>query len=192
MADIDLWATDMFKFYAPHVHGWYADTLQKLQQRYPDIQGVLPDLPFCSHTANTGDQVQTPDHVDCMNEKAGFCIIGIFGKFDCSVHGLLRFPELKILMELAHGDVVFIPSALLTHGNTEVCGDAIRRSLTFYTAGAISRFVDSGFMTEKKMQEKGMDAEIAALKAHYGELLQQRLGLHLTVEQWQEYHRQRV
>ena len=47
--------------------------------------------------------------------------------------------EMKINMEVAAGDVVFIPSASVKHGNLDINSDTgeTRYSFTMYTAGSI-------------------------------------------------------
>lgn len=94
-------------------------------------------------TANAGPAVRTLFHTDPQNTSFSRCVVGATGNYDHKRSGLLVLKELKVIMEIAPGDVVFIPSAIVTHGNTAVAPGETRRSLTLYTAGALFRWVDA-------------------------------------------------
>lgn len=107
------------------------------------LRTAFRDLPMMGVTANAGPAVSTLLHTDPLNASWSRCIIGATGNYDHTRSALLVLKELKVIMEIAPGDIVFIPSALLTHGNTAVMEGETRRSLTFYTAGALFRWVDA-------------------------------------------------
>ncbi|KZV80622.1 hypothetical protein EXIGLDRAFT_704971 [Exidia glandulosa HHB12029] len=139
--DVRIFAAHMgiieaFKFWFPELFKVCTTLGQDLKIAYgDDFQPPYPDVPFFIDTANTGKQVVTPMHVDFKNALFGMCVIAVFGKFDHQKHGMLVLKELKLLVQLKHGDIIFIPSALVTHGNTELAPTDIRRSWTMFNSG---------------------------------------------------------
>ncbi|EJD34134.1 hypothetical protein AURDEDRAFT_76451, partial [Auricularia subglabra TFB-10046 SS5] len=172
----------------PKLYALYAKLEAELNAKYPDMHGAFPGFPMMSKTTNTGKKTRTPEHVDFKNALFGMCVIAIFGKFDHTKSGMLVLRELKVLLPLAPGDIVFIPSALITHGNTELAAADVRRSWTLFTAGGLFRFRDAGFVTERELIRRGDHEELALFRRAQPALLRQRLGLHMSIDELCDYY----
>ncbi|KZW02390.1 hypothetical protein EXIGLDRAFT_601924, partial [Exidia glandulosa HHB12029] len=180
----------MFKFWFPKLWKIYADLERdlndwsKLRGHPFPLRGAFPDVPFFDSTTNTGKKVVTPMHVDFKNAIFGMCIIAVFGRFNYRTHGLLVLKELKLMLQLKPGDIAFIPSALLTHGNTELAEDDIRRSWTLFNGGGLFRFRDAGFATVASMSQGERDE----FYAMYDKFFQYYMDAHMSLDELRAYH----
>lgn len=105
------------------------------------LAGVFPSSPFCALTINMGPQTVCLPHRDYWNLAYGTCPIGVLGPFDHRTGGQLILHEPKLIIELRRGDVMFIPSAAVTHENAPIAEGEERYSFTQYTAGGLFRYV---------------------------------------------------
>lgn len=154
----------------------------------PGLHGAFPGFPMHNTTVNTGQQVATPEHVDFKNVLFGMCIIAVFGKFNHKKHGLLILRELKVMLQVAPGDIVFIPSALLTHGNTELAPTDVRRSWTLFTSGGLFRFRDAGYTTAEELKRTGNAERLRDFEAMYPEFFKNYMSTYMTLEEILQYH----
>ncbi|KZV93180.1 hypothetical protein EXIGLDRAFT_768299 [Exidia glandulosa HHB12029] len=149
-----------------------------------DFQLPYPDVPFFIDTANTGKQVVTQMHVDFKNTLFGMCVIAVFGKFNHKKHSMLVLKELKFLVQLKHGDIIFIPSALATHGNTVLTPTDIHRSWTMFNSGVLFRYCDTGFCTFESLAPE--DAH--NMEKMYPVFFWDYMSSHLTLQELKSYH----
>ncbi len=89
-------------------------------------------------------------HRDSRNLVGGLCMIGVFGNFNHETSGHFIMEEAKVIIELRAGDVVFMPSAAITHRNSQLRAGESRSSIVQYTSGSLFRWVWQG----KKMLSK--------------------------------------
>ncbi|KAF7969180.1 hypothetical protein HWV62_28009 [Athelia sp. TMB] len=126
--------------------------MPKLMQHYSDLQvelmginslltAVFPGSPFCALTINMGPQTVCLPHRDYWNLAYGTCPIGVLGSFNHRTGGQLILHEPKLIIEVRRGDVMFIPSAAITHENAPISVGEERYSFTQYTAGGLFRYV---------------------------------------------------
>ena len=95
-------------------------------------------IPFACCTVNLGPQTITPLHLDSENLSYGICVISSFGKYDWRKGGELFLLEPNVLLQMRPGDVVLMPSALITHGNMPLSSPSeVRYSITMYSAGRL-------------------------------------------------------
>jgi hypothetical protein len=66
------------------------------------------------------------------------------GDVDHCTGGHLVFDELKMVFELANGNTILFPSALLTHWNMMVQPHETQRSIVFWTCGKSIRYYVMG------------------------------------------------
>lgn len=71
----------------------------------------------------------------------------VFGNHDGSQGGQLVLHEARLVINLYPGDIIFFPSACMTHANLPIQGNEIRRSLVCYMAGGILRYAAQGLQT---------------------------------------------
>ncbi|KIK63680.1 hypothetical protein GYMLUDRAFT_133433, partial [Collybiopsis luxurians FD-317 M1] len=86
-------------------------------------------------------------HRDFLNWPFGWCAITALGRFDPTRSAQLILWEFKLVIDFPHGATVLIPSAVVTHSNTPIAEGDVRTSFTQYTAGALFRWTENGFMT---------------------------------------------
>lgn len=111
----------------------------------------FPQLQFSGATINAGPQAVSEWHRDCQNLAWGLCAIFVTGRFDHKKHGQLLLREPKVILTLQRGDLVFFPSAVITHRNMPLAEGELRRSLVFYSGGGLFRWIAQGHMTERMM-----------------------------------------
>jgi len=59
--------------------------------------------------------------------------------------------ELKMIVEVAPGDLIYLPSGCITHGNIPLATETeVRYSMTWYTSGYLFQFLRAGL--RKKTQ----------------------------------------
>jgi len=132
----------------------YTDLQVKLFALDSTFRMLFPDSPFCSFTANMGPQTVCIGHRDFWNLAHGTCPIGVLGPFNHRTGGHIILHEPKLIIEFRRGDVMFIPSAAVTHENVPIADGEMRYSFTMYTAGGLFRYAWCGMRTLKDIQEK--------------------------------------
>lgn len=106
------------------------------------VNAYFPFIQFSATSINLDGKVSTEFHTDTKNLATGLCAICVFGLFDHRKSAQLVMKEPKVILEVKRGDVVFIPSALITHCNLPLGDKEKRYSLVFYTAGGLFRWYD--------------------------------------------------
>ena len=122
----------------------YTDLQVKLFALDSTFRMLFSDLPFCSFTANMGPQTVCIGHRDFWNLAHGTCPIGVLGPFNHRTGGHIILHEPKLIIEFRRGDVMFIPSAAVTHENVPITDGEMRYSFTMYTAGGLFRYTWCG------------------------------------------------
>ncbi|EJD38646.1 hypothetical protein AURDEDRAFT_45097, partial [Auricularia subglabra TFB-10046 SS5] len=100
---------------------------------------------FAATTFNLGPQVATVFHRDAMNLQQGICAIMAFGEYNHETSGHFIMLEPNVVVEFRPGDILFVMSALITHGNAPLKAGERRMSWTFYTAGGLFRWRAAGY-----------------------------------------------
>ncbi|KAL1726383.1 hypothetical protein EV714DRAFT_219491 [Schizophyllum commune] len=136
----------------PDVHEHYADTNRKLIDWKPRLRRFFnfPKSVWACLTINFGPRTVTVGHRDFGNLSHGFCAITALGRFNPDLGGHLILRELKLVIRFPPGSSIIVPSALITHLNTDIGIDEQRYSVTQYTSGAIFRFVEHGCKLDEK------------------------------------------
>lgn len=114
-----------------------------------DLISGLKISPFAAMTANFGPQTVCRSHRDLKNLAYGLCTIMVLGDFDYRRGGHLILHEFKLVIEMRPGDIIFIPSAIVTHENIPVGENETRQSLVFYSAGGLFRWTAAGCRSHK-------------------------------------------
>jgi len=106
---------------------------------------IFKNSRFCGTTFNLGPYAITLEHRDSRNLVGGLCVLGVFGQFDHKTSGHFIMKEPKVVIELRRGDVVFMPSAGITHRNAGMKKGETRSSIIQYTAGGLFQWIWQGF-----------------------------------------------
>lgn len=105
---------------------------------------------------NLGPSASAKVHVDSKNLASGICMIAAFGDFNHRKSGHLILHDAKLILEVAHADIVFIPSACIRHSNSEVQDGESRRSVVQYSPGRIFQYIHRGFRTQTEEEKRRM------------------------------------
>lgn len=144
--------SDSFETWAPDLF----ETYEKSRDKILEDADILLDLvsgsktsPFAAMTVNFGPQTVCRSHRDLKNLAYGLCAIMVLGDFDYKRGGHLILHEFKLVVEMRPGDIIFIPSAVVTHENVPIAPGETRQSLVFYSAGGLFRWTAAGCRTHK-------------------------------------------
>ena len=119
------------------------------------LKDFFPDVPFACLCLNLGGKATSSKHRDYQNLAFGVCAIGIFGDFDYYEGGQLVLYEPKVIIEARKGDVAFLPSATISHGNIRLAHDTDERySLVMYTPGSNFRWLANGCRTVNSLSKQ--------------------------------------
>ncbi|KAJ7779290.1 hypothetical protein B0H14DRAFT_3507811 [Mycena olivaceomarginata] len=156
----------LFRCYAPALHEYYSDTMNKLHNwnRYLKRNFSANTSVFAAATFNFGLRTVTFPHLDFANLAWGWCSITLLGDFDPDKGGHLILWDLKLIIRFPPGSTIFIPSALICHSNTSIQAHEKQFSFTQYTAAGIFRFVDNGFKSEEEVDTMEMSVEEKAVR----------------------------
>lgn len=121
--------------------------------------------PFSTITVNFGPRTVCLPHRDLKNLAYGWCAIVVLGNFDFELGGHLVLHELKLIVEMRPGDIIFIPSAVVTHENIPIGRGEWRKSLVYYSPGGIFRWAAAGYRSHEEWKKKDM----AGWKRHHDE-----------------------
>ncbi|KAL1743149.1 hypothetical protein HDZ31DRAFT_65301 [Schizophyllum fasciatum] len=145
------------------LHAHYTSIRDRLLDWQPSLRRSLhfKKSPWLCLTINFGPRTLTFPHRDFGNISYGFCSITALGRFNADLGGHIVIKEYKVVVRFPAGSSICIPSAIVTHFNTDIAADETRLSVTQYTSGGIFRFVEHGFQLDKKYYDS-LDAEGAA------------------------------
>lgn len=127
---------------------------------------------FSSVCLNTGDNVATKRHRDLFNLLLGLCLILVLGNFDSTFGGHLVLEEAQVIVELARGDMFFLPSAMFTHSNTPIKAGDTRNSMAYWTSGNVFLWAE----LDEKAMSRCTEAQKAAFRKRREGLLAQLLS----------------
>jgi len=145
--------------------------------QHQKLELLFPDCPFMAATVNLGPRTECKMHRDFQNLVFGLCCIIVLGSFDYTKGGFLCLQEPNIHMEVAPGDIVFIPSACVTYGNTAIQPGEKRYSFTLYTAGQLFHWVKNSFAKKIKPRSKLVEKTEGDVRWLEG------WGLHCTLDE---------
>jgi hypothetical protein len=126
------------------------DKLGSLHHNDPRLTWNFKNSVFPTITVNFGPQTVCYDHLDVMNKAAGWCHITAMGQYDHTKGGHLVLFDIGRIIEFPPGSHILIPSAVMRHANTALQPGETRVGLTQYAAGALFRWVDSGFCKSER------------------------------------------
>ena len=106
--------------FAPKLCGFVTETFKSIKDSDPSISFPYDDHPFSALTFNIGPRACTKPHKDVMNLSWGWCAVTSMGSYDHTKGGHLILWELGLAVEFPPYSTIFLPSAVLTHGNTVV------------------------------------------------------------------------
>lgn len=150
---------DSWKTWAPGVYEDYLQCHHDIFNRNPDLNLVYPPgsdtvLPFASITTNLGPKTVCSRHRDCKNKATGICGIKVLGPHNSRLGGHIVLHELGLVVEMRPGDVIFFPSAIISHETIPIGVLEKRYSLVWYSASGLFRWRDAGFKSLLSWEEQ--------------------------------------
>ena len=133
---------------------YYWRILNTLCSKAPDCEPVADDLPFATYTLNVGGHSVCEAHVDGCNLAGGLCMVSPYGSYDYRKGGHLVLHELKFVLALPPGSIVFFPSALITHENIPIALQEVRRVFTAFSPSYMFQWVEEGCQQVPERTEK--------------------------------------
>lgn len=130
-------------------------------------------------------QTSTWFHRDHKNVANGYCAVIAGGDYNPRISGHFIMVEPRIVLEFHPGDVIFIMSALITHGNAPILAHETRFSWTWYTAGGLVRWRAAGYRSVKSLVTR---EEKAAYVVASKEWERRSWSNVLSVQQLLQYH----
>lgn len=124
--------------------------MDTLLQKMPDLVPPFAGCPFFAAAVNCGPQVCCKPHLDRLNLSFGQCLIMPFGQFDWKKGGHLHLKEPNVTFEVRPGEIMFIPSASVTHSNTPLQSGETRYSIALYSPGYLFQYIDNAFQKQIK------------------------------------------
>ena len=125
------------ELYFSRTSGLYGSVKAELAVIYNILNSYFPSLQFSAASINLGGRISTKWHRDSRNLANGMCCVAVFGYFDPKKSAHLVAKEAKVVVGLARGDIIFFPSAVITHRNLALGVGEWRYSLVFYTAAGL-------------------------------------------------------
>lgn len=136
--------------YAPALYHFTKTCLDKLKEEDDDFEGVY-DSPYSTVTFNFGGSVCTHPHKDFQNLSWGWCAVTSLGSYDPTQGGHLVLWEFGIAVEFPPHSTIMIPSAIVTHFNTQIQEGEKRWSIVQYNSSGLFRWLAyGGLQGEKK------------------------------------------
>ncbi|KAI0316556.1 hypothetical protein OF83DRAFT_1060187, partial [Amylostereum chailletii] len=146
---------ESLRWIAPLLHQHIGEFVDDTIAHDPSLKKPFSNSVYPACTFNCGTNVATFIHKDNMNIPYGLCAITALGNYDHRKGGHLYLRDLKVLVEFPPGSTLFVPSAVMAHGNTPVMPGETRQSFTQYCAGGLVRWRDFGFTMEKAARNGG-------------------------------------
>ena len=81
-------------------------------------------------------------------------MIAVFGDFNCKTSGHFIMHEPKVIVEVAPGDIIFMPSSAITHCNSSLKPHEQRMLVVQYTSGFLFRALWQDFKPLPKNETK--------------------------------------
>ena len=145
----------MLGMFAPRVKSRFSSTLDALLERDHRLKRNFPNNAFAAMTLNLGPQTVTYRHTDSLNAPWGWCAITAIGDYNPKAGGHLILWDLGLAVEFPPGSTILIPSAIIRHSNVALSPGERRYSLTQYTAGALFRWQECGYRSERSFKADG-------------------------------------
>ncbi|TFK45270.1 hypothetical protein OE88DRAFT_1603325, partial [Heliocybe sulcata] len=135
---------------APSLYQYSYDTLEELQNAYPNLEPPFAQGPWACSAFNLGGRAYSKEHTDHLNCPFLWCCITALSSFDHRAGRQLVLWDLNLVIDFPAGSTIFIPSALLRHSNLAIQPHERRYSFVQWSAGALFRWAELGYKSAKE------------------------------------------
>ncbi|KIJ91780.1 hypothetical protein K443DRAFT_135433 [Laccaria amethystina LaAM-08-1] len=144
-------ASGIFTTWAPRLHSYYADHLQKLLDHDETLTCNFENSIFATCAFNFGLQTICYRHCDHANLPFGWCAITVLGNYDYKKGGHLVLWDVGLVIEFPSGSTIGVVTGMVRdNSNASIQKEERRHSFTQYTAGGTFRWVGYGFQKADK------------------------------------------
>lgn len=171
------YSSNAFLSWAPKLHAFYREELDNLLKSNPKLRRNFSNSVWAAVAFNFGPRTCSKKHRDFANLPFGWCSITALGDFDPKKGGHLVLWELGLIIEFPPGSTILLPSAAISHSNTDIGDGETRCSFTQFSAGGLFRWSAHGYQKDADYF-RGMSASDRAQVAVDNEA-RRKLGLSL-------------
>ncbi|KAJ3751804.1 hypothetical protein EV360DRAFT_56306 [Lentinula raphanica] len=153
--------------------------IREVCNRQPELRVNFTNSPFAALTFNLGPQSWSPPHMDAENSASGWCADTALGHFNPDTGGQLVLWDLGLVIRFPPGSTILFPSALITHSTLPIQAHETRYAILQFTAGALFRWRDNGFQSDKAFLADASPeqlAERASRRVRRGKLALQKFS----------------
>ncbi|KAI0052238.1 hypothetical protein FA95DRAFT_1669532, partial [Auriscalpium vulgare] len=136
---------------SPKLYKECEHNMEQILEHDPTLVMPFDNNVHAGVTFNFGPRTATWRHLDSANLPNGWCSILSLGDYDYTKGGQLILYSYKLIIQFPPNSIIHLPSGSVEHGNIQVQENETRMSVTWYTAGALFRYVAYGFRTEKAL-----------------------------------------
>ena len=119
----------------------------------PKLSQPFPNCAFAAAHVNFPPMAYTRLHTDHLNHVAGLCALWAIGDYDPDKGGHLILWDLKLIIRFPPGNLILIPSALITHGNFGVYQGESRCAFVMFSAAGLFRWCLNDMRSDKEFVE---------------------------------------
>lgn len=127
--------------------------LKEICENDPSLKRA-PYTDYAAISVNLKKSQGTFPHLDDKNSQQDMCGVTPTGTFDSTKGGHMILWELRLVIQFPAYSTIFLPSSLITHGNTPIAAGEERASFVFYTAGGLHMFRDLGMSTLANLKKR--------------------------------------
>lgn len=153
---IAAFGSSAFQRWSPNLFAYYKSHMDDLRSHDPHLGWNYEKSVFPCAAFNLSKAVVSWKHRDSANLPFGWCSITSIAKKGFRPHlgGHIILWELGLVIEFPHASTILIPSATVTHSNVALAEGDERLSFTQFAAGALFRYVDNGFRSDKQVYNR--------------------------------------
>lgn len=141
--------------FAPTLRKFTTEIMEDVKESFPSLRYPFEDHPFAALTFNIGPAACTVPHKDTMDLTWGWCAVTSLGHYDHTNGGHLVLWDLKLAVEFPPHSTIFIPSAILSHSNTDIGPEERRSAVTQYNSVGLFRWVAYDRSLQGKRKRSG-------------------------------------
>ncbi|TCD62358.1 hypothetical protein EIP91_006987 [Steccherinum ochraceum] len=143
-----------FQLFFPNVAAMYSLALQRLAAKDVLRNTYFKNCAFAACSVNLAEQTLADKHVDNRDFVNGICAILALGDFNPRTSAHIVLTEPRLIIELGPGDVFYFPSATIHHHSIPMrTAEETRKSMIWYSAGSLFRWVMQGHKRAKRASE---------------------------------------
>lgn len=140
----------------------YDETLDAIVDDDDKLRRPFGRCAFAAAHVNFPPGAWTRLHTDHLNRVGGMCGVWPLDDFDPTMGGHLILWDLRLVIEFPPGNLILLPSALITHGNITVWQGQSRSAFVLFSAAGLFRWVLNGRMSDLEFKKQASKSDFQA------------------------------